>query len=531
MKKILLIFAILFTGIVLMACSSTEETEYSDYTYLSLEMNPAVDLVIDGNGNVYTYRYRNEDAEIVGAGLELVGKNYEEALYLYLNAAINTGYIDITRSDGAVMIQAGGKDEDDNNAFMVQVETKLQTFFQENAIGAVVLKNEEVDEEAKDLVETYEISYGFAKMVLAYLDLHEDADVADVVVMQPSDLVDDLVTESNQYMTQYQNQIQAEVQSIKDELVTALMAQVQAHRQDVENGTATQPDITGVKEMYQTSFQSMHQAYVNRNQVRVQQAKDNISESAPMLLSIDINPGIDFIVDKNGYVLTYMLKNEDAEIVAAGLNMEGLQYQEALRLYLNAAIDTGYIDVERSDNAVMVQNSGLNQELENTFMNQTQTMMQEFFSENAIGAVVMYQHEIDPEIQALVDQYDISYGFAKLVLAYLATDETLVIDDVLLMTPSEIFELLGNEYVAYMARYRNQVEAGAQAIKDEIVEALKLHVQAHRQAVEEGTANQPDITGLKQMYLADYENMHQAYVNRNQIRVQQAKNTISNKTE
>lgn len=530
MKKILLIFAIIFAGIGLMACSSTE-TEYSDYTYLSLEMNPAVDLVIDGNGNVYTYRYRNEDAEIVGAGLELVGKNYEEALHLYLNAAIDTGYIDVTRSDGAVIIQAGGKAEEDINAFMVQVETKLQTFFQENAIGAVVLKNEEVDEEAKDLVETYEISYGFAKMVLAYLDLHEDADVAEVVEMQPNDLVDDLITESNQYMSQYQNQIQAGAQAIKDELVSALMAQVQAHRQDVEDGNAAQPDITGVKEMYQSSFQSMHQAYVNRNQERVQQAKDNVSESAPMLLSVDINPGIDFIVDKNGYVLTYMLKNEDAEIVAAGLDMEGLQYQEALRLYLNSAIDTGYIDVERSDNAVMIQNSGLDQELENTFMNQTQTMMQEFFSENAIGAVVMYQHEIDPEIQALVDQYDISYGFAKLVLAYLATDETLVIDDVLLMTPSEILELIGVEYEAYLARYRNQVEAGAQAIKDEIVEALKLQVQAHRQAVEDGTATQPDITGLKQMYLNNYENMHQAYVNRNQIRVQQAKDTISNKPE
>jgi hypothetical protein len=529
MKKFLLIFTLLFASVGLIACSETEEVDYSDYTYLSVEMNPAVDFVIDASGNVYTYSFRNEEAEIVAAGLELEGKNYEEALQLYLNAAIDTGYLDVTRSDGAVMIQTGGKEDSDNEAFMAQVQTKLQTFFQENAIGAVVLKNEEVDEEAKELVETYEISYGFAKMVLAYLELNEEAVIEDVVEMQPKDLVDELVTEANQYRTRYQNEVQAGAQAIKDELVDALQAQVQAHRQAVENETKTQPDISGVAESYKENFQSMHEAYLNRNQTRLQQAKENVSENAPMYFSVEINPGVDFVIDGNGYVLSYMLKNEDAEIVAAGLEMEGLHYQEALRLYLNAAIDTGYLDVTRSDNAVMIQNSGVNQDLENAFMNQTQTMMQNFFYENAIGAVVMAQHEVDPEVSALAEEYDISNGFAKLVLAYLATDETLLIEDVLLLTPQEIIELLGVECEAYMAQYRNQVEAGAQAIKDELVEALQAQVQAHRQAVENETKTQPDISGLRQMYLENYDSMHDGYVNRNQTRVQQAKDSENNK--
>lgn len=169
MKKFLLLLTLLFAGIGLVACAETEEVAYSDYTYLSIEMNPAVDFVIDSEGKVYTYSFRNEEAEIVAAGLEMEGKTYEEALHLYLNAAIDTGYIDITREDGAVMIQAGGKKDSENNEFMVQVQEKLQIFFQENAIGAVVLKNEEVDEEAEALVETYDISYGFAKMILAYV--------------------------------------------------------------------------------------------------------------------------------------------------------------------------------------------------------------------------------------------------------------------------------------------------------------------------------------------------------------------------
>ena len=531
MKKFLLLLTLLIASVSLIGCADNkDDVEYSDYNYLSLEINPKAEFYVDDEDEVVAVRYRNEEAEVVAAGLELVGKNYEEALQLYLNAAIDTGYVDVSRDDGAVMIQAGGKDDDDNAHFMTRVETKLQTFFQENAIGAVVLKNQEVDEEVQALVDDYDIAYGFAKMVLAYIEQNEDANIDEVVEMQPSDLIDELVAEANQYMNQYKTQTETNAQYLKDELVEAVKAQVQAHRDAVDNDTATQPDISGLKENYMLNFQSMNQAYKNRNQTRLQQAKDKVADqSEPMLFSVDINPGIDFLVDKNGLVMTYMLKNEDAEIVAAGLNMEGMEYQAALRLYLNAAIDTGYIDVERSDNAVMVQNSGANQELENSFMNQTQTMLQTFFSENAIGAVVMNQHEIDPEIVALAEEYEISYGFAKLVLAYMATDETLVLESVLEMTASEILELLGDTYESELARYRNQVEAGAQAVKDELVEALRLRVQEHRQAVQDGTISQPDISGLRQQYLENYDAIHEGYLNRNQTRVQQAKNAANNK--
>jgi hypothetical protein len=331
-------------------------------------------------------------------------------------------------------------------------------------------------------------------------------------------------------MNQYRIQTETNAQNIKDEMVEAVMTQVQAHRDAVDNETASQPDISGLKENYMLNFQSLNQSYQNRNQTRLQQAKDKVSDnSEPMLFSVDINPGIDFIVDKNGIVSTYMLRNEDAQIVAAGLNMEGMEYQAALRLYLNAAIDTGYIDVERNDNGVMIQNSGINQELENSFMNQTQSMIQNFFSENAIGAVVMNQYEIDPEIVALAEENEISYGFAKLVLAYMATDDTLVLEAVLEMTPAEILELLGDIYEFELAQYRNQVQAGAQAVKDELVEALRSRVQEHRQAVENGTITQPDVSGLRQQYLDNYNSIHEAFLNRNQNRVQQAKNSANSK--
>ena len=523
MKKFLLLLTIMFAGFGLLACTDSNKIDYSDYTYLSLEMNPSVDFIIDENDKVFTYHFRNEEAEVIAAGLDLIGKNYEEALHLYLNAAIDTGFIDVERADGAVMIQAGGKNDATNESFMLQVQTTLQTFFYENAIGAVVLKGSEVDEAAKELVDTYEITYGTAKLILAYMEDNEEALIEDVLEMDPKDLLDGVITKANQYRDLYLNQIEAAAQTIKDELVEALQLQVQAHRSAVIDATKEQPDISGLKANYLENFDEIHQAYVNRNQTRLQEAKTKASEKNLMVFSLEINPSVDFVVDGNGLVLSYYFKNEDAEIVGAGLRMEGMDYQEALNLYLNAAVDTGYLDIEREDNAVMIQNSGVSVELENAFMNQTKTMMQKFFYENAIGAVVLSQHEINPEIEALAEEYNVSYGFVKLVLSYLETDETLVLEEVILMTSAEIIEIMKVECQNQMIQYRNQVEENAQKVKYELVEALQSRVQQHRSEVENETKTQSDISGLKEMYLADFENMHQQFVNRNQVRVQQAK--------
>ncbi len=531
MKKFLLALTIILASVGVVACGQSDENEYSDYNYLSLEINPAIDLVIDKNGNVHTYQLRNEAAEIVAAGLELAGKNYEEALQLYLNAAIDTGYIDISREDGALMIQVGGKNDSDNNAFMIQVENKLQTFLQENAVGAVILKLGEMNDEVKEFAETNDVSYGIAKMMMVYLEENEDKTVEDVLEMSPSDIMENLIEKANQYRERYQNQIQAGAQAIKDELVEALSMQVEAHRQAVLDGTKTQPDVSNLKTMYQQNFQSMHQEYLNRNQTRLQEAKNNVSEQAPMFFSVDINPGIDFVVDFQGQVLSYHMRNEAAEIVAAGLDFEGMQFQEALRLYLDAAVQTGYIDLDRADNAVMIQNSGVNSELENQFRNQTQTMMQTYFSENAIGAVVLNKNEIDAEIREFAETHDISYGFAQLVITYLDTDEALILEDVLEMKPADIIKALNEEYGLYLSRYRNQVEAGAQAIKDDLVEALRLRVQEHKDAVTQGEISQPNIEGLREMYQENYDEMHQGFIERNQTRVEAAKNNLNNKPQ
>jgi len=247
---------------------------------------------------------------------------------------------------------------------------------------------------------------------------------------------------------------------------------------------------------------------------------DNTSENT--YLSIDINPAMEMIVNQEENVVSYALRNEAAEIVAAGLQLKDMNYEEALQLYLNAAIQTGYIDTERNDNAVAIQACHSSDDDANQFQVQVENQLQTYFDENKLGAVILNQSEIYTAIQELVDLYDISFGFAKLVSAYVAADETHTIDDALEMTSAELINALGVLQDAYLEQYKNQREVGAQAIKDELEEALRSKVEAHHQAVVDGTAVQPDTTGVKQAYLDDYEGIKTEFVLRNQERIEYA---------
>lgn len=239
-------------------------------------------------------------------------------------------------------------------------------------------------------------------------------------------------------------------------------------------------------------------------------------------LSLEINPAMEMIINKEEKVVSYSLRNEAAEIVAAGLQLKDMNYEDALHLYLNAAVETGYLDVERNDNAVAIQTCKAKEDDASQFQLQIETKLQTYFEENKLGAVVLNQGEVNEAVQELVDLYDITFGFAKLVDAYVAADETHTIEEALEMTPSELIGALVGLQDAYMAQYRNQREVGAQAIKDELEEALQSKVQAHRDAVTAGTVETPDTTGVKQAYLNDYEGEKAEFVIRNQERIEYA---------
>lgn len=69
-------------------------------------------------------------------------------------------------------------------------------------------------------------------------------------------------------------------------------------------------------------------------------------------VQLEINPRIEFIVDKNFKVVSYAPLNDDGLILLAGENLKGMDIDDACARVLDLSARLGYIDVDGVDNAI-----------------------------------------------------------------------------------------------------------------------------------------------------------------------------------
>jgi len=318
MKKLFAIILGIMFAVTLTACADAQE---GDYTYLSLEINPSMEMIVNSEMNVESYSYNNEAAEIVGAGLDLIGLNYENALNLYLNAAVQTGYIDIERNDNAIAICAMNSTEE-SNTFQLQVETKLQTYFQENKLGVVVLEQSEVMAETKALALQNNLSFGEAKLVQAYLAINEANTLQNGLDMTSDELIEAVKEHQVQYMSEYKATTEATLTPVKAKLTEQLQTKVQAHNQAVLDGTAVQPDTTGVMATYIEDYEGVKSEFVIRNQERVEYANAVMNG-----LVADFLVG-SYIFEESSEELSYTINEESYELNDDGTYTESHSYTD-----------------------------------------------------------------------------------------------------------------------------------------------------------------------------------------------------------
>lgn len=112
MKKICAIVAVLLTAVLLctafVGCNNNEDQNtQAGKTYVSMDINPSVSLVIDEEGKVESVDAANEDAQIMLYGEVIVGKTAEEAFEAIAQLAVECGYLTQENSGINVTVVAG----------------------------------------------------------------------------------------------------------------------------------------------------------------------------------------------------------------------------------------------------------------------------------------------------------------------------------------------------------------------------------------------------------------------------------------
>ena len=179
-----LLVAILAIG-VLASCGSHAATDADTLSYVSLRINPEIELITDANGNVVLANAVNEDGEVVLSVIELEGKSVEEASALFTQSANELGFV--TGEKDTVYIGVESADEDVAAELTEKLNKSVRDYFNNNGINGKV-SAETLDKYA-DRAAEWGISAGHTKLVMRALDANPELTDEEVLKLSHKELM------------------------------------------------------------------------------------------------------------------------------------------------------------------------------------------------------------------------------------------------------------------------------------------------------------------------------------------------------
>lgn len=174
----LLLTAILGVG-ALTSCSSggEESTDGEGLSYVSLRINPEIELIADEDGVVVSTNAINDDGEIVLTTLDIVGSDVEDAAAAFAESANSLGYVKEGESD-TVYVGVEGANESETEEIKGKLDKSIRDYFTNNGINGKV-SPETLDKYAERAA-SWGISKGHAKLVMRALDANPELTDEDV---------------------------------------------------------------------------------------------------------------------------------------------------------------------------------------------------------------------------------------------------------------------------------------------------------------------------------------------------------------
>ena len=159
-------------------------------TLLYLDVNPSIELSLDGDRTVLSCEAKNTDAETVLAGLELQGVKLKTALSAIVGAMYVKGYL--SADDNSMLISVDSSSPDGATELLQTVTEQVKEVFDNSSMEcSIIAQSVKADESLIKRASDNGISVGkmylLDKMVSAIEDL-SDADVPELSGMSIKDL-------------------------------------------------------------------------------------------------------------------------------------------------------------------------------------------------------------------------------------------------------------------------------------------------------------------------------------------------------
>ena len=224
MKKLVKIMSsalavVLMVGSLAGCDFNKEETAKSSEaaTYVSLRINPEIELIANEDDEVVAVNAINEDGEVVLSVSDFIGDTVEEATEEFVDKAVELGYIDVESEESTVYVYVDGESEEVIEDIEEKINTRVHKYFDDRGIFGKVEKEEM--EEYLEKAEELGVPVGHVKMIERILELYpemSEEELLEIDVRELMELLKEDVKNNGLKVTQRDEYKQA-VEALKEE--------------------------------------------------------------------------------------------------------------------------------------------------------------------------------------------------------------------------------------------------------------------------------------------------------------------------
>ncbi len=249
--KFVLSFVFLFAAIfAIIGCTEVSAND----TYVTLDINPSIELIVNRRDKVIYANALNEDGEVLLAELDLIGMDVEDAIDLIIETATNLGYIDPDAEETYVSVTAISKD----SAFGDQVRDRIKEHIN-NAFAKRYMMGKAQDKaftpEFVAEAESYGVTPGFLFMVKSALIADDELLIEDALLLTPAEL-QAIIKETKDEMREVSQAIRTEFIAAREALFAEYLPQIQALEAAIELGEGDVEALTLELEALKVEFKT-----------------------------------------------------------------------------------------------------------------------------------------------------------------------------------------------------------------------------------------------------------------------------------
>ncbi|MDF2865383.1 MAG: hypothetical protein K0R72_192 [Clostridia bacterium] len=243
-------------------------------SYVTLDINPSVELAVDENDTVVDTVTLNEDADIAYNDLNLVGKPIEDATGIIIDEAVKLGYITEVSDTNAVNVTSYTEDETKRINLNKKIVDKLNSHFESRKIYTLVVENG-LDDELKAKADSYSIPYGKMLLVARAMKLDSTLVESDLVKLSIKEIQAKIKIQAVNRREEVKNAYKEAKQEFKD-IKTQRIAEAKVKLQQEKEAL-----LKGVDKSNLTSEEKQALIEQRKKQIKeeIQDAKEDLKQS------------------------------------------------------------------------------------------------------------------------------------------------------------------------------------------------------------------------------------------------------------